>query len=92
MKDFVHREMQAGAGVIGGGSAVTRTFGPGAVLNYDCTVFGKVRLASLDMQVRVFRGAIVQSSITSTSILLNRANPAGPAGNHNVFFILFPVI
>jgi VWFA-related protein len=49
------------AGVMGAGSSVTRVFAPGAVLSYDCTVFGalpdhQTNKPSVDVEVHLFRG------------------------------------
>jgi hypothetical protein len=49
------------AGVIGAGSAVTRMFASGAVLRYDCTVYGprtdpQTGKPKIAMVVRLFRG------------------------------------
>ncbi len=48
-------------GVLGAGSPVTRVFAPGAVLAYDCTVFGalidhQTGNPSVALEVRLFRG------------------------------------
>jgi VWFA-related protein len=49
------------AGVMGAGSSVTRVFASGAVLAYDCTVFGalldrQTAKPSVDVEVHLFRG------------------------------------
>ena len=49
------------AGVIGAGSPVTRVFASGAVLKYDCTVFGalidrRTGKPRIEIEVRLFRG------------------------------------
>jgi hypothetical protein len=43
-------------GVIGGGSPVTRVFGPGVTLQYRCEVYGASPRPQIDMEVQLFRG------------------------------------
>jgi hypothetical protein len=48
-------------GVMAAGSPVTRVFGPGAVLNYDCMIYGALRdrqtaKPKLEIEVRLFNG------------------------------------
>jgi hypothetical protein len=59
--DAKRNEELTRAGVLGAGSAVTRVFASGAVLKYDCTVYGplldmQTGKPKLDMAVRLFRG------------------------------------
>ncbi len=59
--DAKRNEEVTRAGVLGAGSPVTRVFASGAVLKYDCTVYGplidmETRRPKLDMTVRLFRG------------------------------------
>ena len=59
--DSKRNEELTRAGVTGAGSPVTRVFAPGAVLNYDCMVYGPVidrqtGKPKIDVEVRLFRG------------------------------------
>ncbi|HXB70771.1 MAG TPA: VWA domain-containing protein [Candidatus Acidoferrales bacterium] len=59
--DSNRNEALTRAGVIGAGSPVTRVFAPGAVLQYDCTVYGSLidrqtGKPKIDVAVRLFRG------------------------------------
>ena len=59
--DAKRNEALARSGVLGAGSAVTRSFAPGGVLRYDCTVFGtlidrQTARPKIDIGVRLFRG------------------------------------
>jgi hypothetical protein len=60
--DAKRKEGLTRAGVLGAGSPVTRVFAVGAVLKYDCTVYGSLidRQAGkqkIDVAVRLLRGA-----------------------------------
>jgi VWFA-related protein len=59
--DSQRNEELTRAGVIGAGSPVTRVFAPGAVLKYDCIVYGaasdgQTGKPKLDVAVTLFRG------------------------------------
>ena len=59
--DSKRNEELTRAGVIGAGSAVTRVFALGAVLRYECTVYGplidrQTGKPKIDVAVRLFRG------------------------------------
>jgi hypothetical protein len=54
--DAKRNEALTRAGVLGAGSPITRVFAPGAVLQYDCTVYGAAA-DRVDIAVRVLRGA-----------------------------------
>jgi hypothetical protein len=59
--DSQRNEELTRAGVLGAGSSVTRVFVSGAVLKYNCTVYGpqidaQTGRPKLDMAVRLFRG------------------------------------
>ncbi len=60
--DSKRNEELTRAGVLGGGSPVTRVFLPGAVLRYDCTVYGalidkQTGKPKIDVAVHLFEGA-----------------------------------
>jgi VWFA-related protein len=60
-RDTNRAEMLERAGVMGAGSPVTRVFALGAVLDYDCLVFGaradkETAKPKIDIEVRLFRG------------------------------------
>ena len=59
--DAKRNEELTRAGIIGAGSAVTRVFEPGAVLKYDCTVYGSLIESQtgkpeIEVAVGLFRG------------------------------------
>jgi hypothetical protein len=77
------------AGVIGGGSPVTRIFAPGAVLDYNCTVYGatidnRTRTPRIDMTVRLIHGAeqIFQGEPTPLPIGNEDSRMSVPATGH----------
>jgi hypothetical protein len=54
--DVNRNELLSHAGVLGPGSPVTRTFGSGAALTWDCDVFGAAGQPEIEMSIDLFRG------------------------------------
>jgi VWFA-related protein len=54
--DTNRNELLSRVGVLGPGSPVTRAFGPGAALSYDCEVFGVSSKPKIEMAINLFRG------------------------------------
>ena len=54
--DAGRNELLAHAGVLGPGSPVTRTFGSGAAVTWDCDVFGAAGNPEIEMSINLFRG------------------------------------
>jgi hypothetical protein len=71
------------AGVFAGGSAVTRVFGPGAVLDYNCEIFAA---AKPEIEVRLFRGS---ERIFTGSRLAVAPHPKATPAEQWVDFALF---
>jgi hypothetical protein len=79
-------------GVMGPGSPVTRVFGSGAVLTYDCTVFGAIADKSskpkIDVEINLFRGP--EKIFTGHPIPLAVADGASTSGIHATGEIKLP--
>jgi VWFA-related protein len=72
--DAARNEGLARAGVLGPGSPVTRAFGSGAAVTWDCDVFGAAGNPQIEMSINLFRGR--ESIFTGHPI----SAPAGKKG------------
>jgi hypothetical protein len=72
--DASRNDLLARAGVLGPGTPVTRAFGPGAAITWDCDLFGAAGNSKIELSINMFRGR--QSIFTGQPI----SAPSGKDG------------